>query len=138
VSRLGCRLAALAALAVGVLLPAAADAARPATVDGTYLVASNIAVVTGAVALQQTATPEEGDCERVTGVVETTGGKQLPISGFYCPATGRLVATVGKVASQYWTAQASANDPLRFTGRATVLAGPAGQLAEVPLVITLP
>jgi hypothetical protein len=129
---------ALTAVALGALLPAAAEAAHPSSLDGNYLVASNIAVVTGSLVLQQATTPEEGDCESITGTLQTAAGKQLPISGFYCPATGRLVATTGKVAAQHWTLQASANGPLRLTGRATILAGPAGQLAEVPLVIAEP
>lgn len=131
----------LATAAAALLLFAApAIAAFPATLAGGFYVSENRGPATGVMVLQQGT--ETTPCKFLTGQIQNFGKQPQPVSGFYCPETGRVVLSreTNKLTQAVFSGQVSrvVDGTLYMAGTLSRLKPPGSGLGEVSFLAFRP
>lgn len=122
------------------ILGAAAVAAHPNPVTGSWDVYENSAAKTGILTLSQGS--ETSPCRFVTGTLTPTGKAATQVRGAYCPDSGRLwfVRENAQGAFQAWFVQSTGAHgcDTYFGGTAARLVGKTGTLGDLAVVLHRP
>ena len=130
---------ACAVTAASLLLPGAAihAAPLPSIAGGWHILENVTGGVTGKLQLTQEASA--ANCQRITGTAQNTGKAANPVTGFYCPSSGRffLIRNDAKGTTQAWFGNASDADgcDTYISGSIARLRGKTSTLGDIPVVL---